>query len=148
VPLPLEGAAAAYDKGAIDGFSALPAAALAFQWSAQTRYFTELPMDYLVGCLVVSNRAFDALPVEDRQVLQTAMAKMAMRAQDLEERSTETLFGSLLERQGLRRVPPSKLLWSQYFQGARDARGRLAGELVDKELLGRVMSWLGDYQGR
>ena len=105
-------------------------------------------MDYLVGCLVVSNRAFDPLPLEDRQVLQTAMAKMALRAQDLEERSTETLFGTLLAKQGLRRVPPSKLLWSQFFQSARDARAQHAGELVDRELLGRVMSWLGDYQGR
>lgn len=145
MPLPLEAAAAAYDEKRIDGFSALPAAALAFQWSAQTRYFTELPMDYLVGCIVVSTRAFDALPVEDRQVLVAATAKMSLRAQDLEQRMSEALFGTLFEKQGMHRVPPSKLLWAEFFEDARDARSKLAAQLVDPELLARVLGWLGDY---
>ena len=134
VALPLEQAGAAYDDKRIDGFSALPAAALAFQWSAQARYFTELPMDYLVGCIVVSTRAFDALPLEDRQVLQTATAKMSMRAQDLEERMTEALFGTLFEKQGMHHVPPSKLLWCS-SSSRRATRARGCRQLVDRELL-------------
>jgi TRAP-type C4-dicarboxylate transport system substrate-binding protein len=145
VALPLEKAGPAYDDKRIDGFSALPAAALAFQWSAQARYFTELPMDYLVGCVLVSTHAFDALPLDERRVLVGAMGKLALRAQDLEERMSEALFGSLFEKQGMHRVPPSKLLWAQFFEGARDARMRLAGKLVDRALLTRVLGWLGDY---
>jgi TRAP-type C4-dicarboxylate transport system substrate-binding protein len=145
VALPLEQAAAAYDEKRLDGFSALPAAALAFQWSAQARYFTELPMDYLVGCVVVSTRALDALALEDRRVLIAATAKMALRAQDLEERMSEALFGSLFEKQGMHRVPPSPLLWATFFESARDARMRLAPGMVDRELLMRVLGWLADY---
>jgi len=37
---------------------------------------------------------------------------------------------------------------NEAFQSAREARAQYAGELVDRELLGRVMSWLGDYQER
>ena len=145
VALPLEQAGAAYDDKRIDGFSALPAAALAFQWSAQARYFTELPMDYLVGCVVVSTHAFDALPLDERHVLAGAMGKMALRAQDLEERMSEALFGSLFEKQGMHRVAPSKLLWAEFFENARDARTQLADKLVDRQLLARVLGWLGDY---
>jgi TRAP-type C4-dicarboxylate transport system substrate-binding protein len=145
VALPLEKAGAAYDDQRIDGFSALPAAALAFQWSAQARYFTELPMDYLVGCVVVTTHAFDALPHDERQALIGAMGKLALRAQDLEQRMSEALFGSLFEKQGMHRVPPSKLLWAEFFENARDARIRLADKLVDHALLARVLGWLGDY---
>ena len=145
VALPLERAGSAYDDKRIDGFSALPAAALAFQWSAQARYFTELPMDYLVGCVVVATRAFDALPLDERQALVGAMGKLALRAQDLEERMSEALFGSLFEKQGMRHAPPSKLLWAEFFENARDARMRLADKLVDRALLTRVLGWLGDY---
>lgn len=145
VPLPLQAASAAYDDKRVDGFSALPAAALAFQWTSQARYFTELPMDYLAGCVVVSTRSFDALSVEDRQVLRAAVAKMAMRAEDLEQRMTEALFGSLFEKQGMHRVTPSKLFWAQYLETARDARNRLASRLVDPVLLQHVLGWLGDY---
>jgi hypothetical protein len=70
---------------------------------------------------------------------------MALRAQDLEQRMSEALFGTLFEKQGMHRVPPSKLLWAEYFETARDARSKLAGELVDHELLARVLGWLGDY---
>ena len=146
VPLPLEAAAQAYDDKRIDGFSALPAAALAFQWSAQARYFTELPMDYLIGCVVVSTRAFEALSVEDRQVLVTATAKMMVRAQDLERRMSEALFGSLFEKQGMHHAAPSKLLWAEFFETARDARAKLAADLVDPKVLARVLGWLGDYR--
>ena len=145
VALPLEQAGAAYDDKRIDGFGALPAAALAFQWSAQARYFTELPMDYLVGCVVVSTHAFDVLPLDERHALVGAMGKLALRAQDLEERMSEALFGSLFEKQGMHRVPPSKLLWAEFFENARDARTRLADKLVDRALLTRVLGWLGDY---
>ena len=145
VALPLEAAGAAFDNKQIDAFSALPAAALAFQWSAQARYFTELPMDYLVGCVVVSTRAFDAISLEDRRLLLTATAKLAARAQDLEQRMSDELFGTLFEKQGMQRVAPSRLFWSEFFQNARDARTRLAAQLVDKELLARVLGWLGDY---
>lgn len=146
VAMPLEAAGPAFDEKHIDAFAALPAAALAFQWSAQARYFTELPMDYLVGCVLVSTRAFDALSVEDRQLLQTATAKLALRAQDLEQRMSDELFGSLFEKQGMHRAAPSKLFWAEFFQRSREARTKLAAHLVDPEILARVMGWLGDYR--
>ena len=61
LPLPIYEAARAYEQKRHDGFLATPAAALAFQWSTLARYYEPLPMAYLVGCLVVANRAFDEL---------------------------------------------------------------------------------------
>jgi TRAP-type C4-dicarboxylate transport system substrate-binding protein len=146
VALPLEAAGGAFDDKHIDAFAALPAAALAFQWSAQARYFTELPMDYLEGCVLVSTRAYDALSLEDRRLVTAATAKLAMRAADLEQRMSDELFGSLFEKQGMHRAAPSKLFWAEFFQRAREARNKLAPQLVDPDLLARVLGWLGDYQ--
>ena len=65
-PLPLDQVSRALDEHRLDGLIALPSAALAYQWSTQVRYFTPLPSAYLQACLIVSNRAFDALTVDDR----------------------------------------------------------------------------------
>ena len=47
VPLPLDKARRAYDEARIDGFLALPTAALAFQWSAQANYLSNLHVGYI-----------------------------------------------------------------------------------------------------
>ncbi|HWE30652.1 MAG TPA: TRAP transporter substrate-binding protein DctP, partial [Polyangia bacterium] len=46
VPLAVGDAARAYDEGHVDGFLAIPLAALAFQWSARARYVTDLRGSY------------------------------------------------------------------------------------------------------
>lgn len=63
----LKDAGKAYDEGRSDGFYVVPQAALVFQWYAQTRYITDLPIGYLQGCLLVAQRALDKLPEEHRR---------------------------------------------------------------------------------
>jgi len=144
VPLPLGAGGGAFDRGEIDGFYALPAAALAFQWSGQARYFTTLPMDFLVGCVIVKTSVLDQLIVADRQALVAAVAKLAARAEDLDQRMDDALVGGLFEKQGLKRVPLSEAFTSEFFAAARDARDRLADKLVAPEKLKRVLGWLAD----
>jgi TRAP-type C4-dicarboxylate transport system substrate-binding protein len=144
VPLPLEAGVGAYDRGEIDGFYAVPEGALAFQWSAQTRYFTTLPMDFLVGCVILKTSVLDQLILADRQALVGAVAKLAVRAEDLDQRMGDALVGGLFEKQGLKRVALSESFTSEFFAAARDARDRLAGRLVPAETLKRVLGWLAD----
>jgi len=68
----VEGAVRAYEEGKVDSFVGLPAAALAFQWSAQARYVIDLRVGYLTGCMLVSRRAWDALSHDDRQAIAAA----------------------------------------------------------------------------
>src|SRR5262249_12374042 len=56
VPLPVGEAARAFDDGRIDGFLAIPLAALAFQWSARARYVTDLRGSYIWSALVMTER--------------------------------------------------------------------------------------------
>jgi TRAP-type C4-dicarboxylate transport system substrate-binding protein len=67
VGLPISEAGRAYDDGRVDGFMSVPTGALAFQWSAQARYMTDLHLSYLSACVLVSTRFFDELPNDARQ---------------------------------------------------------------------------------
>jgi TRAP-type C4-dicarboxylate transport system substrate-binding protein len=145
VRMPLESAGKAYEDKRVDGFLALPAAALAFQWSAQAKYFSDLPLDYLVGCILVSTKTYDRLSVEHRKVLAGAVAKVALRAEDVEARMRAQLFGGLFEKQGLKRVPVTPAFRDEYFTAAREARTRLAETLVPRDTLRHVLEWIADY---
>jgi TRAP-type C4-dicarboxylate transport system substrate-binding protein len=144
--LPLDQASRAYDEGRIDGFIAIPTAALAFQWSAQARYLADLHMAFLPGCLLVANRAFDPLPLELQQVVHSASAKLQMRFEALGRTQDEALLGGLFARQGLQPVPVSDAFRSEFFESARSARDRLGERLMPRALVTRVLEMVADYR--
>src|SRR5262249_31929472 len=86
VPLPVEEAGRAYDEGRIDGFLALPNAALAFQWAAKTRYFSNLTLASMAACTVISRSVFESLPFEQQEVVRAAAAKANLRFEDISAR--------------------------------------------------------------
>ncbi|HEX9105460.1 MAG TPA: TRAP transporter substrate-binding protein DctP, partial [Polyangia bacterium] len=75
VPLPVDQAYRAYEDRRVDGFVAVPTAALGFQWSTQARYLTELHVSFLRACIIISTRAFDPLPLEAKTALLNSSAK-------------------------------------------------------------------------
>lgn len=145
VPLPVLEAGRAYDEKRVDGFIAIPAAALVFQWSTRAKYFMDMRAAFLPGCLVIANRAFDALPIAHQQAIRTAMAKLAVRFEDTGRAQDEALVGGLFERQGMKKMPISGTFHSEFLAAARGSRETL-GTTVPQALLTQVLSWLADYR--
>ncbi len=146
VPLSLDAGGPAYDEGRIDGFLAVPTVALAFQGSARARYFLDFPLGQIAACFVMSQRSLDALPVEDRDVLAAAAAKLSARVEDVGRALDAALLGQLLERQGLKRLTADAALVTQFLEETRVARERLDASLVAPEQVQQVLGWLADYR--
>jgi TRAP-type C4-dicarboxylate transport system substrate-binding protein len=146
IALPLDAAARAYDDGRSDGFLTLPTAALAFQWSSQARYVSDLPLGFLTGCLLLANRAFDPLPVGTQQIILTAAAKFQARMEEVGRQQDEALLGGLFKRQGLTTMPVTDPFRRDFFEQARVVRERQGDELVPMELRMRVTGWLADFR--
>ncbi len=142
----IDEAARLYEDGRVDGFTTMPSAALAFQWSTQARYITPLPVGYVQGCMLVANRAWDRLPLRQRDVVRAAAAKCAHRFEEVGRQQDAQLMGGLFERQGLKMVALSPALRAQYFDAARAARERLGEKLLPRALLDEVMRLLADYR--
>jgi TRAP-type C4-dicarboxylate transport system substrate-binding protein len=148
VALPVEQAAHAYEEGRIDGFLAVPTAALAFQWSAQAAYLSRLRLAYLPACMFVTNRAWDALSNEGRLALTTVSAKMQARLEQLGRQQDAALIGGLLERQGVKMTPAGQGFTAEFFEAARTARDALRDKLIPGDLIDRVTGWVADYRAQ
>ncbi len=146
VPAPLEEAGKLYESGRSDGFMAVPSAAIAFQWSAQSQYVTTLGAGYVQGCLLVSSRAFDPLTAEDQQQLRALSRIFLARFDEVSARQDELLLGGVFSRQGLKTLKPSDAFRSEFLAASKDARERLGERLVPRELLDRVLALLADYR--
>jgi TRAP-type transport system periplasmic protein len=151
VPTRIDEAYRAYEERRLDGFIAVPTAALGFQWSTEARYVTNLRVSFLRACILISTRAFDSLSLEARNALLTSSAKGMMQLEELGRSQDAQLLGTpgapgLFARQGLTIVPVSEGFRSEFFSQARAVRDEIASRLVPKELLQRVLGLLADYR--
>lgn len=142
----VESARKLYEDGKIEGYLALPSAALAYQWSSSVSYFMELPNAYLQACLVIANRAFDALPIEHQRAIRAAGGKASANFDQVTADQDQALVGGLFARHGLKRLEPSAVLRAAFFEAARRSRQGLDEKLVPKALLDRVYGWLADFR--
>jgi TRAP-type C4-dicarboxylate transport system substrate-binding protein len=148
VPMPIQEAARAYEEGRHDGFTGPPTAALGFQWSSEAKYYIDLPLAYITGCMVIANRAFDAIRLDDQQALRAAAAKASVRIDSMSRELDAQLLGGLFKRQGLTEVPVSPVLRAQFEDGAKVARAELAKGEIPAELIDRVAAMLEERRKR
>ena len=146
VATPVEEAARAFEDHRTDGFLAVPTAVLAFQWSAGTRYLSELHLGFLPGCMVMTNHAWDQLTHEQRLMLTEVTARTQARLEELGRSQDAELLGGLFARQGVKTVPVSPSFASEFFEAARVARDALRDKLVPGALIDKVTGWLADYR--
>jgi TRAP-type C4-dicarboxylate transport system substrate-binding protein len=148
VPTALLDGERAYEAGRLDGFFAIPTAALAFQWSAHSRYVTTLPVGHLNGCCLMSSRSFDRLPIDQQQVVRAAIAKLAGRVEQVSQRQDAQLLGGLFGRQGAKVVAPPPSLRGEFRAAAAGARAHLNDALVPRAAIERVLKAVADYRAQ
>ncbi len=144
IGLPVEDAARAYEDKRVDGFVSVPAAALAFQWSAAASYLSELTWGYLPGCMVMSRRTWETLSAEERAVISDATGKFQSRLEAAGRAQDAELLGSLFQRQGLKKTPVSPAFAAELQELGRAAREAVRDKLIPGELLDRVAGWVSE----
>jgi TRAP-type C4-dicarboxylate transport system substrate-binding protein len=146
VVAPLEQLAQLYAAGEVDGFLAPASAALAFQWSTQAAYFTDLELAMLPGCLVLANTALDPLPLEQQEQIRAAAARFRVRWNDVTAALESSLIDGLFEKQGLKKVTATPRFRAEFRAAATAARAKLGDKLVRRELVTQVEKLVEDYR--
>ena len=146
IPGTLEGLLPMFDAGRIDGMFVIPTAALAFQWTTRARYFIALQGSTLPACLVVTQKAFDQLTLEQQRAVRAASASFAVRFEELGKREDALLLHGLLEKQGVRRLVASEALRSAFLGAAAIGRNHLDDKTLPIETLKQAMSMLAEYR--
>jgi TRAP-type C4-dicarboxylate transport system substrate-binding protein len=136
----------AYEDGALDGFLSSPVGALAFQWSSVARYYLNLPIGMLPGCVVVAQRALDPLPRELQELIRREGVRLQLNLEKQTAMDDDNLLGVLFEKQGMKRLEPDARFRAEFFEAAGAARERLGARLVQPALLRQVLSWLADFR--
>lgn len=90
------------DTGAIDTLIAPPSAALTLNWHSRFNYYTETPVIYTWGMLVLPERALRKVPAQHREAVSEALSEWSVSLDaELREgnQSAKVAIGQLLEPQ-------------------------------------------------
>ncbi len=138
VPLGLADVLTGLQTGLVDVVSGPPVAAVALQWFTKVKYAIEYPVIYTFGCVVISDRAWSSLSVEDQRLVDEVLGRMT---ETLDRRAREDNEGArrALEKQGVVTLTPPADTERQWKELAKRSSDRLVEELgLDRELLSRI----------
>jgi TRAP-type C4-dicarboxylate transport system substrate-binding protein len=148
VGTPLLDAQKAYESKKTNGFVTTPVAALAYQWYVGTKYITDLPSGYLMGCFLIRESSLDALSSEQQASLRKAGSKLGVKIDSDNGRLDKKLLGDtgMFAKSGIKFVPVTKKFRADFFEAARLARQHLDTSVVPREILDKATQILADYR--
>lgn len=120
IPLPLADAFTSLQTGLVDTVATTPTGAIALQWHTKLRYVVDLPLSYVVGYVVLSQRAFRQLEAGDQQIVREAFATAGANI-DAANRRDNAQALEALRGQGLELIAPSaaeRTLWQSIGDAA------------------------------
>ena len=142
IPLPYGDVLMGLQTGLINGIVAPPVGTLLLQWHTQVSYALDLPLLYVYGSFVISNKAFKKLSTEDRQtvsnVLNAAVNQVDRAAKQDDQKAKKALSG-----QGISWLAPVSDDFAEWDRLASTARKALVEDgYVSEPLYERVVSIL------
>jgi TRAP-type C4-dicarboxylate transport system substrate-binding protein len=137
ISLPISDVFTGLQTGLIDTVSINPTGAIAFQWHTSASYMTTTPIAYLIGTLVVQQKAFDRLSPDDQKIVREEMQTVFARLDRLNRSDNEAAMQAL-QQQGIKFVSPDAeelARWKALSARAIDKmvrEGVISGEIVDQ----------------
>lgn len=147
VPLPIADVYTALQTRLVDTVATTTAAAIAFQWHTRVKYFTDVPLMYLVGVVALDKRAFERLAALDQAVVQDRMGSALARLDTL-NREGNRGAREALKRQGIEVVGPESPAELERWRGIADeALKRLATrQAFSPDMLERIQEHLKTHR--
>lgn len=138
IPLPIGDVFTSLQTGMVDTVANTPSGAIALQWHGRLRSLVDLPLSFVVGFLVLDERAWDRLSPADQAVLARAF-EAAARRMDANVRRDDVAALEALKKQGLvvtRLDPAEAARWRQL--GAEVTRQMEAEQAISPAVLDAV----------
>ena len=145
VPLAIPDVLLGLQTNLVEVVYASPAAAIVLQWFTRVKYFTDLPINYIVGAMLIEARAFDRLTPKQQTAVREA-ASRALVAQRQQSRVDNGDALAVFAREGLVRVTPAAEEIAGFEDLVRRSEPDLVGHAFSAESYDLVRQHLEDYR--
>jgi TRAP-type C4-dicarboxylate transport system substrate-binding protein len=124
IPLPLGDVFTSLQTGLVDTVANTPSGAVALQWHGKLRYMLDLPLSYVVGYMVLDQKAWTKLSPADQAIVGKAFTAAAARMDANIKHDDESALAAM-KKQGLKVIS---------MDAAENARWREIGAKVTRQM--------------
>ena len=144
IPLSVVDVMSSLQTGMIDGVYGPPMGVTVLQWFRRTKYIYNVPIADSMGAVLVSRKAFEAIPEADRKILLEVSGRHLKRLAELSRRENEEALAAMQNQGLILSAKASPEVMKRYEELGRRARRELVGKLFPAELLDRVEKALAE----
>lgn len=145
VPLAIPDVLLGLQTNLVEVVYAPPVAAIVLQWFTRVKYLTKLPINYTLGTLLVSKKAFLKLAPQHQAIVRTVAATHT-RKQSLQNRKENEEAVQVMKANGLELVVPMQEEIESFEQLVRDSIPELVGKAFSQQSFEMVHTHLGDFR--
>jgi TRAP-type C4-dicarboxylate transport system substrate-binding protein len=148
ISLPVADVYTGLQTGLLDTVAGIPTGIIAFQWYTKATHFTDVPLMFLTGMLVLDSKAFRRIKPADQETVRKVMARIFKELDHINRDDNESARMAL-KSQGIEFIYPNKTemrSWEAVAIKSRNttaSRAKYTPELVD-EMLGHIRKFRAD----
>ena len=148
VTLPISDVYTGLQTGLIDTIGTTPTAAIAFQWHTRMKSLTDFPLIYVMGMLLVDQRAYQRIATADRVILDEVIGRIVAEL-DRQNRTDNRKALEILAGQGIEFVRPSAEELTRWHEIADISIEKLGKQGVySQDMLMTIRERIATYRAR
>ncbi len=145
IPLTVPDVLVGLQTGLVDVVYAPPAGAISLQWFTKVKYLTDLPLNYLVGAVIIKQKVFNRIPPAYQDVVLTSFqARLKTLKTLIRGENQEAL--KVMQKHGVKILKPTKQAVVEFSRLSDKAMQRPGAVAFTPKVLDEVTTYLEGYR--
>lgn len=148
IPLPLTDVLTGLQTELIETVTTTAMGAIALQWHTRLKHFVDMPVTYLFGTLIISERALKKLTEQDRQTLQKILQHTFMKI-NAQNRKDNKAALKALGSQGMQFIRPAESEIQPWREQVNNSVQNMVTEgKLSREIFNELQQHLAAYRSK
>jgi TRAP-type C4-dicarboxylate transport system substrate-binding protein len=145
IPLGISDVLLGLQTGLVDVIYSTPFGALALQWFTKVRYITRVPLSYSMGVVVITRKAFESIPENERETVKEVFRRNVAPVNARTRKDNGESFG-VMAQEGIQFVEPSPQELVEFHKIAHEAVEASTGKVFSKAIFTELKQHLADFR--
>jgi TRAP-type C4-dicarboxylate transport system substrate-binding protein len=124
-----------------------PYYALVTQWNTQIKYFTDLPLTYIGGALMIDKKVYAKLPPPMQETLKRVCGSHLRRLTERTRKDNADALELILKK-GVKKITPDGAQVEGFKKLSDSAMNDLGPKFLPPDVLAKIKTWLAEYRSR
>ncbi len=145
IPLTVPDVLVGLQTGLVDVVYAPPTGAISLQWFTKVKYFTDFPLVYLAGGVVVKKDIFRQIPPTFQNFMFESFQQHLNQLKVITRNENRDAV-KVMVKNGVKIISPPKDQIDEYKRLSNKAMDHISGQTFSKKVLGEITSFLESYR--